>query len=759
MIIPTSEKYIIFLHPRYFSKSIFQNIYQKIKNNLENKGIVVFNIKPAVNEIKKYYLNEENNTSNKDNISIKDNISNKENKEILDDDKNNCDINLDNSNQVDENTKNKKSIIKNKLSFDDNPFPNTNILYVHLFNGQYYNDSIYIKKKIEYEREMLILLAGKLGVKTINYETEMTEITISKAEASLNIKSLKNGFQYNKNIETKKGIKGREVYLNRGAPSYFSPNIGKMEEHIKNTLGKMKSNVFNYDFYKNNPKLESFVYKRYEFKMLKLEYTIDTEDISDISFIVKSCFVDYGINISFEKTVTYKENIKYTLEFFTDLELKKAYFNANQAVKDNFYFVREQYDCSNDKDLAVQSITEYATKLAKKCYYKNKKGYGVINNFSNRLSEFIKRNTDGTFESICHHFRSSLQIKNWIYKNLSDDSIEIVDEENQNPNLNSSNQTNQQNQTNIGPNNIIKRGNTLTNNVDEIHGFALSPRSKSNDNNEIHGYTVSPRSNNTCSNSNNTVSNSNNTGFNIRAYITSKLSRPETIQSSSTAVDSNFVASSSNTNNVYSRPPPSIPSSNDGSPSHSPQPVQKRSRLKELKEQIQDQDQEKLKKESMIQQLKSINTNISNTQKIIDTKKMEIINIDYELEYLNEQLKNNNETIARIQIENSNKQTQNIIKITKIKQKRRPSINLSDIQLDIKDNLGIEQFKNKELLLVIQKKEHQKEILENELRELMISCDENISSQSSIINKLVSMGMLIEDITQMSNIYLEESCV
>ena len=64
----------------------------------------------------------------------------------------------------------------------------------------------------------------------------------------------------------------------------------------------MESNVFNYDSYKHNMKLESFVYKRFEFKMLKLEYTIDTEDISDISFFVKSCFNMFGINISFNKS-------------------------------------------------------------------------------------------------------------------------------------------------------------------------------------------------------------------------------------------------------------------------------------------------------------------------------------------------------------------------------------------------------------------------------------------------------------------------
>ncbi len=116
--IPTNEKYVLFLNPRYFKKSIFKSFYDKLKENLENKGITIFNIKTTVKEIKKQ--------------------------------------NEDNSNK--------------KLLFDDYPFPSTNTLYIHLFNGLFYNDTIYIKKKVHYEREMLFLLAAALGVQTIEYK-------------------------------------------------------------------------------------------------------------------------------------------------------------------------------------------------------------------------------------------------------------------------------------------------------------------------------------------------------------------------------------------------------------------------------------------------------------------------------------------------------------------------------------------------------------------------------------------------------------
>ncbi len=617
MIIPTTEKYIIFLHPRFFSKSLFSNMYKNIKNNLENKGIVVFNIKTAISEIKKYY-------------------------ESID----NQDI---------------KSVIKNKLSFDDNPFPNTNILYINLFNGQYYNDSIYIKKKVENEREMLILLAGKLGVKTINYETEITKTIISKTSASLNVKGFKNGIHYNKEVSRKEGINGKEEYLNRGAPSYLkSANINKIDEEIKNTLGSMKSNVFNYDFYKNNPKLESFVYKRFEFKMLKLEYTIDTEDISDISFVVKSCFVDYGMNISFDKTVTYNETIKYTLEFFDDASLKKAYFNANQAVKDPFYIIREQYDCSDDKDLAVQYITEYVTKLAKKLLYKNKQGYGITNNFGTRLNEFINTNQEGIFEEICSSFRSSLQIKNWIYKNLSDESFEIIDEEYNNNN--------------------IRRGDTAKNRRmtnDEIHGFAVS--SRSNDVSEIHGVALSPRNNN---------------------YTQSQ--------------------------NITKSCSPSTPE------------TRRARRIIEEDPKIQQEQLIRIQN-SAISEYKACTENINAIQAYINKIIEYTSDIDKEIEYLQEQLVTSNDTISKL--ENNNKTHKQI----KIKQ-HKTHFSSEDIQIDTQDNLAIEKFKNKELQVLLGKKQEQKESESLRLTELMTDYDNMILINKNLKNKLESLGINIESI-------------
>jgi hypothetical protein len=370
--LPHTQKYIMFLNPIYFKKNLFQSIYNKIKRKLENKGIVLFNIDNATYEIINY--NE-----------------------------------------------------RQSLTFDDSLFPNANTLYIHLFGNQYYSDYLYNKKKIEIEREMLFLLAGKLGVKTINYETEIVETSISKANINMKMKGASFSTNFNKTIKVNKGSKGMEEYINRGAAVYLKYN--NIEEVEKNIEYKMDSNIFNYNFYKNSPKLQSFVYKRFEFKMQKLDYTIETEDISDLSFAIKTFFTSYGIDISFVNNINCYENVHYTLEFFTDDELKKEFGKKMRYYKDKFYTIREYYDLIEDKDKAVHFITEYVMEYANNYHYILKDVEDdKIHNFSKHIQNFIKEEEPGKFEGICHSFQSTSQIRNWINKEFLNDNMEIINE-------------------------------------------------------------------------------------------------------------------------------------------------------------------------------------------------------------------------------------------------------------------------------------------------------------------------------------------
>ena len=376
MCIPINkERYIMFLLPKYFEKSWFESYYNKVKKSLQHKGICVYNIDNSISYIKT-----------------------------------NGNLNL---------------------SFDEKPYPDSNQLYIHLFNGQYYSDNIYNKKKIEKEREMLFLLAGKLGVKRIEYSTEVSETTITKIQSSVNVKSIENSVNFTKLIKKSQGLSGCEIYENRGAPVYLKfDTLEEVDENIKNRMGTMKSNIFSYDFYKHNGKLESFVYKRFEFKMSKLEYSIESDDISDISFVVKSCFMDWGLNFGWDRNTVFTEKINYVLEFFSDDELNNGFnkinFEKNREKFDPFYIIRETYEAHNDPDTAVHIICEYVMKEATRCYYKEKiNGMETIKYFSKLLRTYIrdKKDTDENFEKICHDFRSTSQIRNWMNATLlySDD--------------------------------------------------------------------------------------------------------------------------------------------------------------------------------------------------------------------------------------------------------------------------------------------------------------------------------------------------
>ena len=368
---PTSEKYIMFLPERYFKPTFFESIYKKIRKNLENTGISLFSINKIIPLIKT--------------------------KDIC-------------------------------FLFDDEPFPVNNQLYIHMYKNIYYSDTLYNKKCIEKEREMLFLLAGKLGVKQITYDIDICKTSLCQIKNNINAHNIETGISYNKNVENTQGTSGKEIYENRGAPVYLiSKNIIELNKNIKEKMDNMESKVFSYDFYKFNPKLESFVYKRFEFKMSKLEYTIESDDISEISLAVKAYFMEYGLNISYDKNLSISEKFTYILEFYTDTELSEIYekrkYDYERSIKDPFYSIRKSYENWTDKKMAVNEIFEYMLKLVKQCYAQsiiNDKNMFIYYNMENLFKYLLQSKPTNFFEEACHEFTHTTQIKLWIEKLLTE---------------------------------------------------------------------------------------------------------------------------------------------------------------------------------------------------------------------------------------------------------------------------------------------------------------------------------------------------
>ena len=377
-------------------------------------------------------------------------------------------------------------------TFDDEIYPRLNTLYIHLFNGDYYSDSKYRKQKLERERSMLFLLAAKLGVSSITYDTDIFETTLSKVDVSVNIKTFSNTASFSKSITQSKGQSGKEVYNNRGAPIYtLSRNIYQVEDNIKKKFGSLNSKLFSYDFYENNPSLKAFVYKRFNFKMSNMEYVSETENNFEIGFNVNTTLMDYGIGINFEKQTMTTEKITYQLDFYGNKELRLALNDIIKLEEDTFGIIREIYDAEDNKEIGIYHITEYVRRYSRICkltYIKKKitiERYVPIENQSEehtntfdvditidekvntsyidtedstieeisaaksmsiekvedeiietitetyykRLNNWIKANGQKKFKEECKNFNSSYQIRTWFKDELVAEDEELIDDE------------------------------------------------------------------------------------------------------------------------------------------------------------------------------------------------------------------------------------------------------------------------------------------------------------------------------------------
>jgi hypothetical protein len=434
-----NETYLIFLDKKYFKKSLFSSIYEKIREDLENKGIQTVCINDIIerqNWVDQKRTNtKQNNLDNEIESKLEDTKSEDKTEIPKPEEKLEPNNKLEIDSAKDKPTDNKetKTKLKNKtkeiinwieLSFDDKKYPDTNKLYIHLADGQYYNDSIYTKKKTEKEREMLLLIAGKLGVKESKYSIEVMETKIKKASTDTKINIVNVGAGYEKTVIKSRGQTAKELYLNRGAPVYLeSKTTTDVCDNIRETIGQMKSKVFSYDYFIKNQKLESFVHKRFAFKMSKLEYTIEEDDISDLSFGVKACFMDYGINLDYTETVITREKISYTFIFYPDEDLRMVFNQRDFELTDEFVTIRRTYEKSDNKDLSIHHICEYVMEESKKSFYKQN---GSIYHFFGLLNNWIMNDSYKKFIDVCRTFYSTIQIKNWFYLNLTDATMQVI---------------------------------------------------------------------------------------------------------------------------------------------------------------------------------------------------------------------------------------------------------------------------------------------------------------------------------------------
>lgn len=334
----------------------------------------------------------------------------------------------------------KNIVTNNEYLFDDLNIPKLNKLYIHLFNGNYYSDDLFTRKKTEREREILFLLAMILGVKSITYETDVTETTIKNIDANITFNDIGIDSKFNKSISKSKGESGKETFIDRGSPIYIlSNNINQVENKIKERLSNINSSFFYSKFYEENYKLKLFVYKRFNFGIDIYEYTSTIEDNLEIIFNVKLLLAYFGLGINLDKQIIVTEKVKYKMDFYSDKELRLSLNNFVRMNEDHFSPIREVYDDEDDKEIGIYHITEYVRKYSKKCIVKytlpnsnrtNNRMNIYTDTFDKRLEGWIKDNTIEKFKEECRKFTSSYQIKTWFKSELILPNETIIENDN-----------------------------------------------------------------------------------------------------------------------------------------------------------------------------------------------------------------------------------------------------------------------------------------------------------------------------------------
>jgi hypothetical protein len=304
-------------------------------------------------------------------------------------------------------------IVKNtNNTFDGEKMPKISILYTHFFNGEYFSEDQYDNEKTKRERDILFILSAMLGAKKITYNTEIinTIITKIKADISTNI-DIDIGVLYNKKSTITEGKNGVEIYENRGAPVYLiSCNLEQVNNDIKENFDNNCKGF--YEFYNSNSNLVSFVRKRFSYKMTKTEFTSKTEDDSNINIEVKSLLMKYGLGINYDNYEIKSSIVNYTIEFYTDSELRVGMNTILAHETDPFTSILEIYN--HEKNLSIYRITEYVSRYAtEQKYYIIENNIKKIFDYQVLLEQWIHKNGNEKFNIICSNFSSSYQIRTW----------------------------------------------------------------------------------------------------------------------------------------------------------------------------------------------------------------------------------------------------------------------------------------------------------------------------------------------------------
>jgi len=313
-------------------------------------------------------------------------------------------------------------------TYNDNPYPEVNVIYIRLTKNKYYSDSIFPQKKAELEREILLLLTGLLGGHRIKCNSQISNSEISSLSQSVQLTGVDESIQVKDNISENNKIHRNEVFENTGAEilitgqelgdqldgwNYILRRLGEIFEIIERT------SIVSFDYFLQNSDLYTFVFKRYLLNLTNYVYRIEEDRTHEKSIQARFILQEYGLSTELDSKSTTSKIHEYIIEFhnFQDLkdhsdikQMEQTY--KEEREKDIFAKLRREYEFNNI------IMKKYWPNWGgdEKPIYKEVIKYAKTKNIYDKLIEWMDKGN--CLCDPCHWFKSKIDVDIWFHDNL-----------------------------------------------------------------------------------------------------------------------------------------------------------------------------------------------------------------------------------------------------------------------------------------------------------------------------------------------------
>ena len=313
--------------------------------------------------------------------------------------------------------------VMNNYVYNDSSYPEVNILYIWLTDNKYYSDDIYSQKKAELEREILFLLTGILGGKTISCNSYIKNDDSFIFNQSVKTGVVEESLQYKDINSDSKSIQKDENYSNTGSPILLeSEDWANLKINIKEYFNKIdKNTIVSFDYFNSNSDLLLFAFKRFKLRLNSYNYKIDEAKTSEKSIQVRTILNNYGLTGDISSKHSYSKIHNYNIEFYTFSDLNdknnilKYEREKKQARKDDIFV---DLRCKYLLDKEKMKIKDPNWGGDEKPIYNQVITYSKEIGCYDELKKFIDNNK-GSLNGSCHWFKSISDVNQWIEDHLN----------------------------------------------------------------------------------------------------------------------------------------------------------------------------------------------------------------------------------------------------------------------------------------------------------------------------------------------------